>query len=89
MGIPRRLRRTRIEFFLMPATVCERGKLDASLSGYFKIPDASFWMDGRVRRGELCNEQQRPDAHQAEEDLEVLHASRVLPGFRHDKAARI
>ena len=40
-------------------------------------------------RRELRDEQQRPDAQQAEEDLEFRHACRVLLGSRHDKAARM
>ncbi len=89
MGIPHRLRRTRIEVSLMPAAGCERRKPGASLGGYLESPDASFWMDGRVGGRDPWDEQQRPDAQQAEECLEFLHDSRVLPAFRHDKAARM
>lgn len=89
MGISSRLRRTRVTVFLMPAAACKHGKPDACLGGHFKVPDASFWMDGRVRGGELRGEQQRPDAQEAKEVGKVQHAIRALPGFRCDKAARM
>ena len=89
MGISHRFRHTRIEFFLMLAAVCERGKPDACLGGYFKIPDVSFSMDGRLGGRDPWDEQQRPDAQQAEKILEFQHGPRVLPGSGHDKAARM